>query len=110
MRLDFKGKLFSDVFDFNFFQSNMNLGTEQNNLYWRAMYRASKGKQTRYNSFKWISRLRLIVFFSTALAAAATNGKAYVYMNNNNCRTLFSPSQHPQDGWALFSPLLPSFG
>ncbi|KAL1980203.1 hypothetical protein VTN96DRAFT_4469 [Rasamsonia emersonii] len=75
MRLDFKGKLFSDVFDFNFFQTNMNLGTEQNNLYWRAMYRASK-----------------------ALAAAATNGKAYVYMNNNNCRTLFSPpSQHPQD-------------
>jgi len=41
---------------------------------------------------------RAINRMSKALAAGANNGRAYVYMNNNNCRTIFSPpSQNPQD-------------
>lgn len=41
---------------------------------------------------------RAINRLSKALAAGANNGRAYVYMKNNNCRTLFSPpSQNPQD-------------
>ena len=41
---------------------------------------------------------RAINRMSKALAAGATNGKAYVYLKNSNCRTLFSPpSQSPQD-------------
>src|SRR5215469_11373622 len=42
LRLNFKGKIFSDVFNFNFFQTNMGIGATKNNLYWRAMNRASK--------------------------------------------------------------------
>lgn len=35
---------------------------------------------------------------SKALAASANGGTAYVYLNANNCRNLFSPpSQNPQD-------------
>lgn len=42
--------------------------------------------------------LKIIVNGFIALAATATNGVAYVYLKNTNCRTLFSPpSQNPQD-------------
>lgn len=64
-----KGKLFTKVFDTGLFEKNMSLSaTNKNNLWWRAINRASK-----------------------SLAA-------YVFMNANNCRNLFSPpSQNPQD-------------
>ncbi|OOQ83041.1 hypothetical protein PEBR_38392 [Penicillium brasilianum] len=75
-RLDNHGKIFKDVFDNNYLTNEMGIDTSnQNNLYWRSIYRASK-----------------------ALAAGATNGKAYVYLNPAGCRTIFSPaSQTPLD-------------
>lgn len=49
--------------------------SNKNNLWWRAINRASN-----------------------SLAASAYGGTAYVFMNANNCRNLFSPpSQNPQD-------------
>ncbi|KAL6720910.1 hypothetical protein ACLMJK_000009 [Lecanora helva] len=41
---------------------------------------------------------RLMNRLSKALAASVSGGTAYVFSNNHNCRTIFSPpSQHPQD-------------
>ena len=70
-----KGKKFLDIFDIEAMTSMGLSESNKNNLWWRAINRASK-----------------------ALAASAYGGTAYVYMNNNNCRNLFSPpSQTPQD-------------
>ena len=70
-----KGRVFTDIFDTKDFE-NMGLSAaNKNNLWWRAINRASK-----------------------SLAASAYGGIAYVYMNADNCRNLFSPpSQNPQD-------------
>ncbi|KAM0800811.1 hypothetical protein BDR22DRAFT_889161 [Usnea florida] len=75
INLNNKGRSANTVFSYADFE-RMNLdGNNKNNLWWRAVNRMSK-----------------------ALAAGATNGVAYVYLKNNNCRTLFSPSsQNPQD-------------
>lgn len=44
-RLDNHGKIFKDVFDSDFFQSEMGVDvTNRDNLYWRGLYRASKGQ------------------------------------------------------------------
>ena len=70
-----KGKVFTNVFGIDNMTSMGLSESNKNNLWWRAINRASK-----------------------AIAAAAHGGTAYVYMNANNCRNLFSPpSQTPQD-------------
>lgn len=70
-----KGKKFLDIFDIDAMTSMGLSESNKNNLWWRAINRASK-----------------------ALAASAYGGTAYVYMKANNCRNLFSPpSQNPQD-------------
>ena len=70
-----KGKVFTDLFDIGVFEKMSLSASNKNNLWWRAINRASK-----------------------SLAAFAYGGTAYVYMNANNCRNLFSPpSQNPQD-------------
>ena len=72
---DDKGKKFLDVFSFDMLTG---MGLDANNKdgrWWRAINR-----------------------FSKALAAGASGGTAYVFMNNNNCRTIFSPpSKTPLD-------------
>lgn len=70
-----KGKVFTNIFDVELFEKMSLSASNRNNLWWRAMNRASK-----------------------SLAASAYGGTAYVYMNAINCRNLFSPpSQNPQD-------------
>ena len=72
---DDKGKVFTSIFDINTMTSMGLSESNKNNLWWRAINRASK-----------------------SLAASAYGGTAYVYMNANNCRNLFSPpSKDPQD-------------
>ena len=72
---DDNGKKFTDIFDINMMTS---MGLDEKNKdgrWWRAINRASK-----------------------SLAAASSGGTAYVYMNANNCRNLFSPpSKTPLD-------------
>ena len=70
-----KGRVFTDIFDVELFRKMGLSASNRNNLWWRAINRASK-----------------------ALAASTSGGIAYVYMNADNCRNLFSlPSQNPQD-------------
>ena len=72
---DDNGRVFTNIFDINTMTSMGLSESNKNGLWWRAINRASK-----------------------ALAASASGGTAYVYMNPNNCRNLFSPpSQNPQD-------------
>ncbi|KAI9675993.1 MAG: hypothetical protein M1817_000736 [Caeruleum heppii] len=73
--VNFQGVIAFDVFENSIFESMGLSWYNKNNLWWRAINRACK-----------------------ALAAGCTGGTAYVYMNNNNCRTLFSPpSKRPLD-------------
>lgn len=70
-----KGKKFSDIFSINELEGMGLSHSNINGLWWRAINRASK-----------------------SLSATAHGSTAYVFMNNNNCRNLFSPpSQNPQD-------------
>lgn len=72
---DDRGKIFQDIFSMESLEDMGLSHSQKTGLWWRAINRASKG-----------------------LAAAADGGIAYVFMNNNNCRNLFSPpSQLPQD-------------
>ncbi|KAL8702969.1 MAG: hypothetical protein Q9201_003852 [Fulgogasparrea decipioides] len=74
-KTDNVGKVFKDVFSFDALQKMGLSSQNRNGLWWRAINRASKG-----------------------LAVAAYGGTAYIYMNNNNCRHIFSPpSKNPQD-------------
>lgn len=47
-RLNNHGKIFKDVFDNDFLKNEMGIdSSNQNNLYWRGIYRASKGLSTK---------------------------------------------------------------
>lgn len=64
-------------------------------LWWRAINRACKGMSPLKSSNKSHADSMIAL---AATCSGASDGKAYVYLKNTNCRTLFSPSSHkPQD-------------
>ena len=104
INLNNNGRTAEQVFPYADFEKMKLDGNNKNNLWWRAINRMSKGKKITnlHPNFLAIGANRV-----TALAAGATNGVAYVYLKNNNCRTLFSaPSQSPGDSTNNFLLIL----